>query len=584
MWRLALLLIPAALFGGQPRYARLGEFEGKVEVQLQAADPWIPAQRNLTLPETAWMRTGAGSRLEIELDDGSAMRFGPDSLAEVSDYSRLSTGQRVTLLSLDRGIAYFTGQPEGKDALMLALPGAQVSLRRGARVRLEARDQWSQVAVIEGEVRFSSPSAEFDLYEGQTARVEPANTSRFFLYREVAEHELDRWSEQRDQALASPGSGRHVPAGYGAADLDRAGEWVDTEDLGTVWKPQVPEDWVPYRNGRWHWYDSLGYTWVSADAWGWLPYHYGRWTRRDSLGWVWAPFKSAIFKPGEVYWLRGATIAGWGPLAPGEEWTPAAPPRQFLNVNTTWATFQQDARVIDPAGFTSRPREPLGVAAFALALPSPALVAARLEAVRPTLRAGSTRVVPQLAGVTYQGGAEAAAADSGIPQPAPGQAPSGEPPVAVVTNPTSPEPPVVVITQPPPPPVEVIYPVPVYTGVIVVNPPENDDRDRRRRRRDDDQARPQPAPAQPQPPPIRRTEDARDRRVRTPSSPPPQPAPAPAPAPQPVRRTEDVRDRRERAPSPPPQPPQAAPAPAPAEVPRSTPEGRAGVERGPRNK
>ena len=50
MRRFTLLLLPAVLFAAQARYARLGEFEGKVEVQLQAADPWMPAERNLPLP------------------------------------------------------------------------------------------------------------------------------------------------------------------------------------------------------------------------------------------------------------------------------------------------------------------------------------------------------------------------------------------------------------------------------------------------------------------------------------------------------------------------------------------------------
>ena len=60
----------------------------------------MAAERNLPLPESAWVRTGEGSRLEIELDEGSVARLGPNSQVGLSDYSRLSTGQRVTLLSL----------------------------------------------------------------------------------------------------------------------------------------------------------------------------------------------------------------------------------------------------------------------------------------------------------------------------------------------------------------------------------------------------------------------------------------------------------------------------------------------------
>ncbi|HEV3199685.1 MAG TPA: DUF6600 domain-containing protein [Bryobacteraceae bacterium] len=463
MRRFILLLLPAALFAAQARYARLGEFEGKVEVQLQAADPWIPAGRNLPLPESTWLRTAAESRLEIELDDGCVFRMGPNSQAEISDYSRLSTGQRVTFLSLDHGLAYFTGQSEGRDVLTLVVPGAQVTLERGARVRLEVQDRWSQFSVLQGTVRFSSPAAEIELHEGQTARVEPTNPSRFFLDREVTPMDLDRWSTERDKTLAATTSAPHVSQLYGLQDLDAAGEWIQTADLGAVWKPKSQDGWTPFQNGRWRWYGALGYTWVSDEPWGWLPYHYGRWAHRENLGWVWAPANSTVFKPGDVYWLRGAKLVGWGPLAPGEVWNPADPdigtPRQFLNANTTYADFQPDATIIDPAGFTARPKDPLAVATFLMALPSPAFLAARLEATRPELRAGSTRVTPVLEGVTFQK--------------------TNTRPIVVI-NPTPP-PPVVVVTEAPPAPPETVnvpYPVPVYTGIVVPGPPDQPARSR----------------------------------------------------------------------------------------------------------
>lgn len=453
MKRLMLLLVPATLFAAQARYARLGMFDGSVDVQLHAADDWIAAERNLPLTESAWVRTGPASRAEIELDEGSAWRLGPNSQCEISDYSRLSTGQRITLLSLDRGLAYFSGFPEGKDSLVVAVPGAQVSLSRNARVRLEVQESWSQIAVLQGTVRFWSPAAEIDLREGQTTRVEPANPARFFLNKEVPVLDLDRWSDQRDKTLASVASAAHVIERYGLADLDSSGEWIQTSDQGVVWKPKVPDGWVPFQNGRWRWYDSLGYTWISDDAWGWLPYHYGRWTHRETVGWVWVPAANAIFKPGDAYWLRGAKLAGWGPLAPGEDWKPSNPeggtPRQFLGAYTTFAEFRSDADVIDPAGFAARPKDPLVTAAFVLALPSPAFLTARLEAVRPARTAGGTRVTTFPESVTYQ---------SSAARP------------IVVVNPAPPPPVVVITEQPPEPassPADVSYPVPVYTGLII---------------------------------------------------------------------------------------------------------------------
>jgi len=462
MKTLAIILLPLALFAAQPRYARLGAFDGPVEVQLSAADAWMSAQRNLPLPESAWIRTGAAGRAEIEFDDGGVWRLGPDSQGEISDYSRLSTGQRITLLSLKHGVALYSGQARGIDSVLLAAPGAHVTLAGLAHIRLEANESWSQIWVESGAVRFSCPAAELDLVHGQTARVEPANPSRFVLDRESPATELDRWSGERDQVLANATSALHVIERYGVADLDTAGEWVATDSFGTVWKPKTNDGWAPFRDGRWRWYNGLGYTWVSADAWGWLPYHYGRWARTPELGWFWVPNVSQVFKPGDVYWLRGPQFVGWGPLAPGEQLTEAVNgvPRQYLDVFTTYAEFAPGAAVIDPAGFDGRPQDPLRAGVFLSALPSPPLEASHLEATRPLAQAGSMRLAPVLPGVTYQ---------------------SEELPVRTYT------PTITVVIPPPPPPAIVVeappveqpdvapalvpYPVAVYGGIVVDNTP-----------------------------------------------------------------------------------------------------------------
>jgi hypothetical protein len=151
-------------------------------------------------------------------------------------------------------------------------------------------------------------------------------------------------------------------------------------------------------------------------------------------------------------------------------------PLQFLNAHTTYATFQQDARVIDPAGFTARPKEPLGAAVFALALPSPAFLPARLEATRPMLRAGGTRVMPMIPGVTFQDRSQDA---TDVPPPPAPPRPT-EPPI-VLTNPGSDDPATMSgpPVGPPGPPMDVIYPPPIFTGIVVLNPPEHPDYSRR---------------------------------------------------------------------------------------------------------
>ena len=493
--------LPAALAATPARVARAGELEGKVEVQLHPADPWRQVTRNLPLTESAWLRTGTGARLEMELDDGSAFRLTGDAFCEISDYTRLSTGQRVTVLSLDHGVAYFTGEPDRRDALILVLPGAQATVRVGARLRLEAREDATEFAVLEGKVRFSSPGAEMDLAEGEMTRVEKTSPSRFYLYREISPMDTDGWNEQRDKALATSGSARHLPGlRYGLVDLDANGSWIISNDAGAVWKPKVPAGWIPYRNGQWIWYDEFGYTWVPGESWGWLPFHYGRWMEESGVGWVWAPAKTAVFKPGEAYWLRETSLVGWGPLAPGENWDAREVPKLYARTNTTVSKWKENTREL----FVSDASENIRTtdAVFVLAPPSPAMDVARLDAVRPVLRAGSTRVVPMVPGVTYGGSPEPEMAS--VPPVAPPVPP--EPAGAPVPDSAGPPP---QIEGPVPEPVEVYYPVPVYTGIIVVNPPE----DQHRRPRDSAKGpetsnsggpseRPQPSHVHPVEPPV----------------------------------------------------------------------------------
>jgi len=573
-----LLLAPAlaALVAAPVRVARVGEFEGKVEVQIHPADTWRPAVRNMPLVERTWVRSANAASVEMELDDGSVLRLSGDALCEISDYTRLSTGQLVSVLSIDHGVAYFTGEPGRRDTLILVVPGAQATVHTGTRLRLEARDDASHISVLEGKARFSSPVAEMDLSEGETARVENVSRARFFLYREISPLDSDRWNEQRDKALAATGSATHVPGlRYGLVDLDAGGSWMQTADLGVVWKPKVTAGWTPYREGQWLWYDELGYTWIANESWGWLPSHYGRWVDASGLGWVWSPGKPAGFKPGEVYWLRQANLVGWGPLGPGETWAATSVPRLYLRRNTTMARWAQDAHVLNPIDAAEKLTTTGAV--FVVAPPSPAFDSARLDAVRPALRAGSTRIVPLVPGVTYGGGEPQPEMASATPVPPEPRVPQAPPDTAISPS-AGPLPP-----QPVPEPPDVYYPAAVYTGIVVINPPEQDE-DHHGRRKPGSTKEPAPGFGMP------RGENDRDHRdllpahrAETPANPtmtPAQPRPVHTSTTPPraietppglgMPRGEIARENRD-APQPVPAPPvhDTPPAPQPAALPQS---------------
>jgi hypothetical protein len=99
--------------------------------------------------------------------------------------------------------------------------------------------------------------------------------------------------------------------------LSKYGTWMEIEDYGTVWQPQVViEDvsWRPYcHGGQWIWSDR-GWLWQSTYAWGWAPFHYGRWVHARHYGWLWVP--DVIWAPAWVEWRSSETYVGWAPKCP----------------------------------------------------------------------------------------------------------------------------------------------------------------------------------------------------------------------------------------------------------------------------
>lgn len=341
------------------------------------------------------------------------------------------TGQQISLLSLERG-----------------------TVRQRVRVRFEVTENWTQIAVLEGVAMFETPTAQLNFREGQMARVDAGRVARFQLLRQS-----DGWSQKRDQLQEQSASAKHLPGtGYGGPDLDLTGSWLQTDDFGIVWKPKVVETWAPFQSGTWRWYDELGYTWIAAEDWGWAPYHYGRWLQHASLRWVWVPGANAVFKPGDIYWMRAAGLALWGPLAPEEVWTGREPARQFAALNTAAARFNPGQRELDLAIAFTRPKDLLSVAQFTVALPSPPLAGSRFDAVNPALN--STALGTVTFGASFEPRVPAVAAAAVA---TPTIAPPPRPMTTVVIE----RPVYVEVAEPA---VEFCFAVPVYSGVMVLNP------------------------------------------------------------------------------------------------------------------
>jgi len=96
--------------------------------------------------------------------------------------------------------------------------------------------------------------------------------------------------------------------------LSTQGNWIQTDDYGYVWQPNVQDpNWAPYTDGNWV-YTNDGWTWNSNEPFGWATYHYGRWVNLDGTGWVWVP--GYTWAPAWVSWRYGDGYVGWAPLPP----------------------------------------------------------------------------------------------------------------------------------------------------------------------------------------------------------------------------------------------------------------------------
>ena len=143
------------------------------------------------------------------------------------------------------------------------------------------------------------------------------------------------------------------------AELSWNGEWIQTPEYGTVWRPRrVRDDWQPYVYGRWVWTDA-GWAWASDEPFGWAVYHYGRWAWSPAAGWMWVPGR--IWAPAWVTWRWTDGYAAWCPMGPRSTiveqpslWV-VVPTRHFLEPVPHYVVPRPQRRVFAvPSGSAAR--------------------------------------------------------------------------------------------------------------------------------------------------------------------------------------------------------------------------------------
>jgi FecR protein len=278
----------------QVRIVRLSQVDGNVQIDRNAGQGYEKAFLNLPITEGMKIRTGLDGRVEVEFEDGSALRVTPDTELEFPELSMRDSGGRVSTVVLRKGTAYLNFKRGKDDEFTLNFGREKVALEKPAHLRVEVGDLDAQLAVFSGDLHVESPTGTFTLDKRQTATFELAGEGRYTIAKNLEPGLYDDWDKQEDKYHAQyTVASNYSPYGYGVSDLGYYGNYFNAPGYGLCWQPYfVGLGWDPFMNGSWLWYPGVGYTWISAYPWGWTPYRYGTWFFMAGRGWVWSPGNS----------------------------------------------------------------------------------------------------------------------------------------------------------------------------------------------------------------------------------------------------------------------------------------------------
>jgi hypothetical protein len=279
------------------RIVRLSDVKGDVQMDRAIGRGMENAIANLPIVEQTRLQTAAGAA-EVEFEDNSTMRIGPNSIVEFPKLERMPNGSTVSWARVVRGMAYVSLMKTQKADQFALMFGAQtVLLPPSSHVRLEMGSGDARLAVLDGSLKLQGTAGEVEVGKKKTVTFNLATAGELNVDNHVASAPLDEWDKTSigyHQRLAMMSSANSSPYAYGMNDLNYYGSFMDAGSCGMagamMWRPYFASaGWDPYSNGSWAWYGNSGYSWVSPYPWGWTPYHSGSWNFCPGMGWGWMP-------------------------------------------------------------------------------------------------------------------------------------------------------------------------------------------------------------------------------------------------------------------------------------------------------
>jgi len=282
---------PAYAFS-KVRIVRLSEVKGDVQLDRFTGVGFEEAMANIPIIEKARIQTGVGVA-EVEFEDNSTLRVGPDSLVAFPQLELLPSGAKASTVSVIKGTAYVSLVNTKGNDFTLTFGEQKVHLQPSSHIRLQLEPTKATLSVQEGAAKVESPSGTTEIGKKKTFSFDLANQNPPVAAKYVSSEPLDTWDHnaaEYHKNVASQSALASTPYSYGVSDMAYYGSFVNTPGCGSMWQPYfVSAGWSPFANGTWAYYPGAGYSWVSPYPWGWTPFHYGSWTTCPGAGWGWQP-------------------------------------------------------------------------------------------------------------------------------------------------------------------------------------------------------------------------------------------------------------------------------------------------------
>ena len=116
-----LLLSIPSFADSQVRMVRLSDVEGAVQIDRNTGQGFEKAFINLPITQGVTLRTGKDGFAAVEFEDGSTLRMTPETVVSFPELKRRDSGVKVSVASLQQGMAYISYASAKNDEFSLDL-------------------------------------------------------------------------------------------------------------------------------------------------------------------------------------------------------------------------------------------------------------------------------------------------------------------------------------------------------------------------------------------------------------------------------------------------------------------------------